>query len=76
MSSYAYELESRLRKLEGGAAAPEPKGRQILTLVDFMEAVEAGEECNFDTTPEPLLRLLNEALQDEKVRREYENGQD
>lgn len=72
----AYKLESRLRKLEGGAAVQEPKGRPILTLVDFMEAVEAGEECNFDATPETLLRLLHETLRDEKTWRKYENGRD
>lgn len=64
----AYGLESRLRKLEGGTAVQEPRTWPILTLVDLMAAVEYGDEFNFDTTPEPLLRLLHQTLSDPLAR--------
>ena len=55
-------LERRISELEARAGAVEPKGRPILTEEDFVESVKAGENVNFDDTPEPLLRRIHDLL--------------
>jgi len=55
-------LERRISELEVRVGAVEPKGRPILTEKDFVESVKAGENVNFDDTPEPLLRRIHDLL--------------
>jgi len=63
----AYGLESRLRKLEGGAAVQEPRGFKIRSLVDLVNWAELGDDIPPDLSEcdDDLLRLIYESTKDD-----------
>ena len=65
----AYGLESRLRKLEGGAAVHEPRGFKIRSLVDLVNWAELGDDISPDLSEcdDDLLRLIYESTKDDEV---------
>ncbi len=64
----AFGLESRLRKLEGGAAIQEPRGFKIRSLVDLVNWAEVGEDIALDLSEcdDELLRLIYESTKDDE----------
>jgi type III secretion system FlhB-like substrate exporter len=66
----AYGLDSRLRKLEVGAAVHEPSGFKIRSLVDLVKWAELGDDIPPDLSEcdDDLLRLIYESTKD------YEEG--